>query len=72
MVLLSNNNQLDIKKYHILQCLEKKRESFNVIVIPLNKTLDKNDTDDKPQVEFKNVNISYEDNNSILGSSKNK
>ena len=72
MVLLSSNNQLDIKKYHILQCLEKKRESFNVIVIPLDKTLDKNDTDDKPQVEFKNVNISYEDINSILGSSKNK
>jgi hypothetical protein len=72
MVLLSSNNQLDIKKYHILQCLQKKKESFKIFVVPLNKTLDKNDTDDKPQVEFKNENISYEDINSIFGSSNNK
>ena len=72
MVLLSNNNQLDIKKYHILQCLQKKKESFNIFVVPLNKTLDKNDTDNKPQVEFKNVNISDKDIDSIFGSSNNK
>jgi len=66
MVLLSNNNQLDIKKYHLLQCLQKKKESFNILVIPLNKTLD------KPQVEYKNVNVSNADIDSILGSTKNK
>ena len=46
MVLLSSDNQLNIKKYHILQSLEKKKESFNIFVVPLNKTLDKNDTND--------------------------
>ena len=64
MVLLSSDNQLNIKKYHILQCLEKKRESFNVIVIPLDKTLDKNDN--------KNLNISDKDIESILSSNKKK
>lgn len=64
MVLLSSDNQLNIKKYHILQCLEKKRESFNVIVIPLDKTLDKNNN--------KNLNISDKDIESILSSNKKK
>jgi hypothetical protein len=40
MVLLSNNNQLNIKQYHILQCLQKKKESFNIFMVPLNKTLE--------------------------------
>jgi hypothetical protein len=40
MVLLSNNNQLNIKQYHMLQCLQKKKESFNIFVIPQNKKLD--------------------------------
>ena len=68
MVLLSSDNQLNIKKYHILQCLEKKRESFNVIVIPLDKTLDK--TLDKN--DNKNLNISDKDIESILSSNKKK
>ena len=72
MVLLSSNNQLDIKKYHILQCLQKKKESFNIFVVPLNKTLDKNDTNNLNLIDYKNVNISDKDIDSIFGSSKNK
>jgi hypothetical protein len=72
MVLLSSDNQLNIKKYHILQSLEKKKESFNIFVVPLNKTLDKNDNNDINLMEYKNVNISYEDIKNILKSSQNK
>jgi hypothetical protein len=65
MVLLSSNNQLDIKKYHILQCLQKKRESFKILVVPL----DKNDIN-KTYVEYKNLNISDADINSIFGTKR--
>ena len=66
MVLLCNNSQFDIKKNHILKCLEKKKESFNIFVVPLNKTLDKNDTNNINLIEYKNVNISDADINSIF------
>ena len=35
MVLLCNDNPLNIKKYHMLQCLNKKKENFNIFVVPL-------------------------------------
>jgi len=41
-------------------------------VVPLNKTLDKNDNNDINLMEYKNVNISYEDIKNILKSSQNK
>ena len=66
MVLLCNNNQFNIKKNHILKCLEKKKESFNIFVVPLNKTIDKNDTNNINLIEYKNVNISDADINSIF------
>ena len=37
MVLLSNDNSLNIKNYHMLKCLEKKTTKFNVVVVPLTK-----------------------------------
>ena len=37
MVLLSNDNPLNIKNYHMLKCLEKKKTNFNVVVLPLSK-----------------------------------
>ena len=37
MVLLSNDNSLNIKNYHMLKCLEKKKINFNVVVLPLSK-----------------------------------
>jgi hypothetical protein len=73
MVLLSNNNPLNIKQYHMLQCLQKKKESFNIFVLPLNKTLD--ETIEKNNNIDMNMNINYEDIkilDSMFGSSKNK
>ena len=35
MVLLSNDNPVNIKNNNFLKCLEKKKNSFNVFVIPL-------------------------------------
>ena len=39
MVLLSNDNQLNIKKTHMLKCLEKRRNTFKVLVVPLQETV---------------------------------
>ena len=35
MVLLSNDNSLNIKNYHMLKCLETKKTNFNVVILPL-------------------------------------
>ena len=35
MVLLSHDNPVNIKNNSLLKCLEKKKNSFNVFVIPL-------------------------------------
>ena len=46
MVLLSNDNSLNIKNYHMLKCLEKKKTNFNVVVLPLsNNDLKENGSD---------------------------
>ena len=46
MVLLSNDNSLNIKNYHMLKCLEKKKTNFNVVVVPLsNNDLKENGSD---------------------------
>jgi len=37
MVLLSGGNHINIKKNHMLQCIERKKNSFQVFVIPLTK-----------------------------------
>lgn len=39
MVLISNDNALNIKNNHILKCLEKKKNTFNMFVIPLTTPL---------------------------------
>ena len=39
MVLLSNDNSINIRNNHILKCLEKKKNNFNVFVIPLTTPL---------------------------------
>jgi hypothetical protein len=56
MVLLNNNNNFDIKKHHILKCLEKKKEKFNIFVVPLKNVMDKNDDN-----QIKNNNIDFSD-----------
>ena len=56
MVLLNSNNNFDIKKHHILKCLEKKKEKFNIFVLPLKNVMDKNDDN-----QIKNNNIDFSD-----------
>jgi hypothetical protein len=56
MVLLNNNNNFDIKKHHILKCLEKKKEKFDIYVVPLKNVMDKNDDN-----QIKNNNIDFSD-----------
>ena len=56
MVLLCNDNSVNIKKHHILKCLNKKRYNFKVEVIPLEETL-------KEENIFinQNLNINFDD-----------
>jgi len=56
MVLLNSNNNFDIKKHHILKCLEKKKEKFDIFVVPLKNVIDKNDNN-----QIKNNNIDFSD-----------
>ena len=35
MVLLCNDSNFDIKKTHIIKSLDKKRDNFKVVVVPL-------------------------------------
>jgi len=37
MVLLCSENNFNIQKNHILKCLNKKKENFNIFIIPLEK-----------------------------------
>ena len=58
MVLLSNDNPIDIKRYHILQCLNKKRDNFKIEIVPLEETLKKqNITFDQKEIKqlLKNI-----------------
>jgi hypothetical protein len=54
MVLLSNDNPINIQKIHLLKCLEKKKENFNIEIIPIKE---------KIQIEesFKNMNLDLSD-----------
>ena len=40
MVLLCSENQICVKNNHMLQCIERKKNSFQVFVIPLTKKED--------------------------------
>jgi len=62
-MVLCNINQLNIKNHHMLKCLEKKKDSFNVYVIPLTKPIDRIDQYDK-------VNIVIVNNDNIIIKSK--
>ena len=58
MVLLCNDNPLNIKQYHLLQCLNKKKENFNIFILPLKEEekLIENNTDGN--INFTTQNIS--------------
>ena len=62
-MVLCNKNSLNVKNHHMLKYLEKKKDSFNVYIIPLNKPLDIIDQYDKD-------NIDIIDNNNIVINSK--
>ena len=51
-MVLCNKNQLNIKNHHMLKCLEKKKGSFNVYVVPLTKPLDIIDQYDKDNIDI--------------------
>ena len=63
-MVLCNNTELNIKNHHMLKCLEKKKNSFNVYVVPLSKAVDRIDQYDKD-------NIDIVDNDNIIIKSKN-
>jgi len=52
MVLLSNDNSLTIKNYHMLKCLVKKKTNFNVIVLPLSKNDVKENGSDQDDILY--------------------
>jgi hypothetical protein len=54
MVLLSNDNPINIKKNHLLKCLNKKKENFDIMIIPMKE---KNIIEDSN----KNINIDLTD-----------
>lgn len=39
MVLLSNNNQLNIKNNHMLKCIELEKNTVKVFIVPLTKNI---------------------------------
>jgi hypothetical protein len=67
MVLLCNENPINIKNNHMLKCLNKKKENFNIFIVPLEETLKEQNKD-----EFINLNITFDEkeikklNNSII------
>jgi len=40
MVLLCRENHINIKNNHMLKCIEKKKNSFNIFVMPLKNILE--------------------------------
>jgi len=51
MVLLSNDNNNTIKQNHILKCLEQKKMSFNIFVLP-NTLKENNITDNNKNIKI--------------------
>ena len=41
MVLLNTTNTRNIKNNHMLKCLERKKNSFNVFVVPLTEPIER-------------------------------
>ena len=56
-MVLCNNNSLNIKSHHMLKCLEKKKNSFNVYIVPLTKPIERIDQYDKDNIDIVDTNI---------------
>ena len=65
-MVLCNINQLNIKNHHMLKCLEKKKDSFNIHVLPLTRPVNRIDQYDKDNIE------NIENNKNIIINSKHK
>ena len=63
-MVLCNKNQINIKNHHMLKCLEKKKNAFDVYIVPLTKPIDRIDQYDKD-------NIDIVGNDNIIIKSKN-
>jgi len=56
-MVLCNTNSLKLKDHHMLKCLEKKKNSFDVYIVPLTKPIDRIDQYDKGTIDIvDNVN----------------
>jgi len=62
-MVLCNTNSLNVKEHHMLKCLEKKKNSFHVYIVPLTKPVYRIDQYDKDT-------IAIEDNKDISINSK--
>jgi hypothetical protein len=62
MVLLCNDNPLDIKKNHMLKCLNKKKENFNIFIVPLDESLKKTLKEENTIID-QNIDINLNLNN---------
>ena len=62
-MVLCNINSLNVKEHHMLKCLEKKKNSFDVYIVPLTKPVYRIDQYDKDT-------IAIEDNKDISINSK--
>jgi hypothetical protein len=51
-MVLCNANQLNIKNHHMLKCLERKKNSFNIIVIPLTEPIERISQYDTDNLDF--------------------
>jgi hypothetical protein len=59
-MVLCNKNSLNVKEHHMLKCLEKKKNSFDVYIVPLTKPVHRIDQYDKDTItieENKDITI---------------
>jgi hypothetical protein len=62
MVLLSGENHINIKKNHLLKCLEQKKSSFKIFIEPLAEKNKINvHNDNNINLEYTNLTISDSD-----------
>ena len=65
-MVLCNKNQLNIRNHHMLKCLEKKKNSFNVHIVPLTKPVDIIDQYDKDNIDI------VDNDNTVINSKHSK
>jgi hypothetical protein len=55
MVLLSNDNPINIKKNHMLKCLEKKKQNFDIMIIPMKEKIIIEESNKNINLDFSNL-----------------